>query len=133
MYHGYISYKSILWFAKHGTNIYAISFNKNKILLSTVNKILLSKRFYCFCYCIIFVDLIYTYVFLNLQCTYIFINYYCFVACSAEFITVHTLTLQFNFYATLLTIFHAQHYSVVFNKPNKNVLAYQLVLLSFKL
>ena len=54
-----------------------------------------------------------------------------FVACSVEFITVHTLTIQFNFYATLLALYHAQCYTVVFN-INKNVLAYQLILLSFK-
>ena len=43
-----------------------------------------------------------------------------FVACSVELINVHTLMLQFNFYATL---FNVQRCSVVFNKPNKNMVA----------
>ena len=37
---------------------------------------------------------------------------------SMEFATVHALTFQFNFYATLFK----QCCSVAFNKPNKNVL-----------
>ena len=28
-----------------------------------------------------------------------------FVACNVKFVTVHALTLQFNFYATLLALF----------------------------
>ena len=47
-----------------------------------------------------------------------------FVTCSTEFVTVCALMLHFNFYATL---FNAQHCSVAFNKPYKNVVAYQLI------
>ena len=55
-----------------------------------------------------------------------------FVACNVKFVTVNALTLQFNFYATLLALFHVQCCSVVFNKPNEDMLAYKLILLSFK-
>ena len=110
-------------------------------------------RFYCqqlcnaviySCYCIVLVDLLCIFLIYNVfmdifimlhiesMMQFLASQWRFFVACSAEFVTVRALMLQFNFFAILLALFHAQHCSVAFNKPNEDALAYQLILLSFK-
>ena len=81
---------------------------------------------YC-CYCIIFVDLLcifeftmYFWIFLLfcIQKIAVLSKFH-----SVEFVTIHALTLQFNSTPRFSMV---QRCSVVFNKPNENVVACQL-------
>ena len=94
-------YKSPLWFAKHGTNI---SHHSKVTKTRFYHQKLWNVIIYC-CYCIVFVDLLYIFEFaMYLWIVFIILHVEecdsqqtgrnSLVAYSAEFITVHALTLH---------------------------------------